>query len=83
MSDNSMHRYNAAPRCRSQVKADRTAVSVAGCNWLSRLPDARCPRGGAPKEKAYGQFRHGGRTKEAAQASRYINGLARLIRSSE
>jgi hypothetical protein len=37
-------------------------------------------RGGAPKGKQNGNFRHGGRTKEATAASRYINELARLLR---
>jgi len=32
-------------------------------------------RGGAPKGKKNGNFRHGGRTKEATSASRYINEL--------
>jgi hypothetical protein len=39
--------------------------------------------GGAPKGKRNGNFRHGGRTKEAADASRYINELARLARVTD
>jgi hypothetical protein len=38
-------------------------------------------RGGAPKGKKNGNFRHGGRTKEATSARRYINELARLLRT--
>jgi hypothetical protein len=40
-------------------------------------------RGGAPKGKKNGNFRHGGRTKEATSASRYINELVRLLRSGD
>jgi hypothetical protein len=40
-------------------------------------------RGGAPEGKRNGNFRHGGRTKEATNASRYINELARLLRDIE
>jgi hypothetical protein len=40
-------------------------------------------RGGAPEGKRNGNFRHGGRTKDAADASRYINELARLVRSGD
>jgi len=43
----------------------------------------RGARGGAPKGKKNGNFRHGGRTKEATSASRYINELARLLRNRD
>jgi hypothetical protein len=39
--------------------------------------------GGAPEGKRNGNFRHGGRTKGATDASRYINELARLVRSTD
>jgi hypothetical protein len=39
--------------------------------------------GGAPEGKRNGNFRHGGRTKEASSASRYINELARLLRDAD
>jgi hypothetical protein len=39
--------------------------------------------GGAPEGKSNGNFRHGGRTKEAISASRYVNALARLIRDND
>jgi hypothetical protein len=39
--------------------------------------------GGAPEGRQNGNFRHGGRTKEAAGASRYVNELARLLRLSQ
>jgi len=37
--------------------------------------------GGAPEGKRNGNFRHGGRTKEAIAASRYVNDLARILKS--
>jgi hypothetical protein len=40
-------------------------------------------RGGAPKGKRNGNFRHGGRTKEATGAARYVNGLARIVRDMD
>jgi hypothetical protein len=40
-------------------------------------------RGGAPEGKRNGNFRHGGSTKEAIGASRYINRLARLMCDAE
>jgi hypothetical protein len=40
-------------------------------------------RGGAPEGKRNGNFRHGGRTKEAISASRYIHDLARLLRDAD
>jgi hypothetical protein len=39
--------------------------------------------GGAPAGKLNGNFRYGGRTKEAVAASRYINQLARLLRNED
>ena len=79
MSDNPMHRCNAAPRCRAKSK--RTGLpcrspAVKGYR-VCRMHGAR---GGAPEGKRNGNFRHGGRTKEAIGASRYINALARLLR---
>jgi hypothetical protein len=40
-------------------------------------------RGGAPEGKRNGNFQHGGRTREAVKASRYINRLARLLRAAD
>jgi len=37
-------------------------------------------RGGAPEGKRNGHFRHGRRTKEVTEASRFISQLARLVR---
>ena len=36
--------------------------------------------GGAPKGKQNGNFRHGGRTKEAIDAARYMRDLIRIVR---
>jgi hypothetical protein len=64
MSDNLMHRCNSAPRCRAKSK--RTGLpcqspAVKGYR-VCRMHGAR---GGAPEGKRNGNFRHGGRTKEA------------------
>jgi hypothetical protein len=40
-------------------------------------------RGGAPEGKRNGNFRHGGRTKDATNTSRCVNELARLLRDIE
>ena len=69
MSDNPMHRCNAAPRCRAKSK--RTGLpcqspAVKGY-CVCRMQSAR---GGAPEGKRNGNFRHGGRTKDATDASR-------------
>ena len=82
MTDNPMHRCNAAPRC--GVKSKRTGLpcrspAVRGYR-VCRMHGAR---GGAPKGKKNGNFRHGGRTKEATSVRRYINELARLLRSGD
>lgn len=39
--------------------------------------------GGAPEGKRNGNFRHGGRTKDANDASRYVNELVRLVRGTD
>ena len=77
-----MHRCNAALRCRAKSK--RTGLpcrspAVKGYS-VCRMHGAR---GGAPAGKRNGNFRHGGCTKEASAASRYIRELARLLRNTE
>jgi len=37
----------------------------------------------APEEKRSGNFSHGGRTKDANDASRFVNELVRLIRGTD
>jgi hypothetical protein len=81
MTDNPMHRCNAAPRC--GAKSKRTgqpcrSPAVKGYR-VCRMHGAR---GGAPKGKRNGNFRHGARTKEAIQAVKYVNLLSRLARKS-
>jgi len=81
MTDNPMHRCNAAPRC--GVKSKRTGLpcrspAVKG-HRVCRMHGAR---GGAPTGKRNGNYRHGTRTKEAIQAVRYVNLLSRLARKS-
>jgi len=49
------------------------AIKSAGCTV----------RGGAPEGKRNGNFRHGGRTKDANDASRYVNELVRLVRGTD
>jgi hypothetical protein len=39
--------------------------------------------GGEPEGKRNGNFRHGGRTKDASSASRYIHDLARFLRDAD
>lgn len=79
MTDNPMHRCNAAPRCRAKSK--RTGLpcrspAITG-HRVCRMHGAG---GGAPERKLNGNFRHGGRTKDATAASRYMRELIRLVR---
>jgi hypothetical protein len=82
MTINPMQSAHNAPRCKAKSK--RTGESC-------RAPAVRGYRvcrmhgagGGAPEGKRNGNFRHGGRTKEAISASRYVNALARLIRDND
>src|SRR6059058_5144085 len=76
------HATYAAPRCRATSKRTglpRRSPAVKGYR-VCRMHGAR---GGAPAGKRNGNFRHGGRTKEAISASRYINALARLLRDAD
>jgi hypothetical protein len=77
MTDNPMQSAHDAPRC--GAKSKRTgqpcrSPAVTG-HRVCRMHGAG---GGAPEGKVNGKFRHGGRTKKAVAASRYINALARL-----
>ena len=79
MSDNPMHRCNAAPRCRAKSKRSGLpcrSPAVKG-HRVCRMHGAG---GGAPEGKQNGNFRHGGRTKETAAASRYMQELLHLVR---
>ncbi len=79
MTINPMQSAHDAPRC--GAKSKRTGLpcrspAVSGYA-VCRMHGAR---GGAPEGKRNGNFRHGGRTKEATSASRYINELVRMLR---
>ena len=79
MTINPMQSAHDAPRCKAKSKrtGERCrAPSVRG-RLVCRMHGAG---GGAPEGKRNGNFRHSGRTKEATDASRYVNELARLVR---
>jgi len=78
-SDNPMQSAHDAPRC--NAKSKRTGLpcrspAVRGYR-VCRMHGAH---GGAPEGKRNGNFRHGGRTKETIEASRYMRELLRLVR---
>jgi hypothetical protein len=80
MSINPMQSAHNAPRCKAKSKRTAKpcrAPAVRGCS-VCRMHGAG---GGAPKGKRNGNFRHGGRTKEATAASHYVNELARILKS--
>ena len=79
MSINPMQRAHDAPRCSARSKRTKEpcrAPTVRGYR-VCRMHGAR---GGAPSGKRNGNFRHGGRTKEAIKAGRETNVLLRNIR---
>jgi hypothetical protein len=82
MTINPMQRAHDAPRCKAKSKRTGKrcrAPAVRGCR-VCRMHGAR---GGAPEGKANGNFRHGRRTKELTEASRFITAIARLVRSGD
>ena len=82
MSINLMHKAHAAPRCRARSKrTGQPCRAPAVRGWrVCRMHGAR---GGAPKEKRNGNYRHGARTKEAIDAVRFVNALVRQTRRGE
>lgn len=77
--DNPMHRANAAPRCTAKSKRSGVrckAPAVRG-KRVCRMHGAR---GGAPKGKAHGRYRHGQFTCEAIERRAAIALLIRLSR---
>ncbi len=81
---NLMHRLaaaRAAPRCTARAKRTRLpcrAPAVRG--WcVCRMHGAG---GGAPRGVGHGNYRHGGRTREAVETRRAVNSLVRLIRET-
>jgi hypothetical protein len=79
MTDNPMHRCNEAPRCRAKSKRTGQPCRSPAVNGF-RVCRMHGARGGAPEGKGNGNFRHGRRTKEVTEASRFISQLARLVR---
>lgn len=79
---NPMRWAHAALRCRAVSK--RTGLpckAPAVRGWrICRMHGAG---GGAPRGKAHGQYRHGGRTLDAMEAMRLVNALARMMMSEE
>jgi hypothetical protein len=79
MTINPMQSAHDAPRCKAKSKRTGKrcrAPAVRGCH-VCRMHGAG---GGAPEGKRNGNFRHGRRTKEVTEASRYMRELLRLVR---
>ena len=79
MTVNPMQSAHDAPRCRAKSKRTGLPCGSPAVNGY-RVCRMHGAYGGAPEGKANGSFRHGGRTKEATNASRHINAIARLLR---
>jgi hypothetical protein len=79
MSINPMHRCNAAPRCTARSKRTglRCRAPAVRGHSVCRMHGAR---GGAPAGTRNGNYKHGGRTKEAIAEMREVNELLRLVR---
>jgi hypothetical protein len=78
MSINPMQSAHAAPRCSARSKRTGQqcrAPAVRGFR-VCRMHGAR---GGAPTGKQNGNYRHGGRTKEAIASMREVRELIRLV----
>jgi len=74
-----MQSAHAAPRCSARSKRTGKqcrAPAVRG----SRVCRMHGARGGAPEGKRNGNYKHGGRTKEAIASMRETNELIRMIR---
>ena len=81
MTINPLQSAHAAPRCKAKSKRTGKpcrAPAVRGYR-VCRMHGAG---GGAPTGKQNGNYRHGASTKEAINAGRYVNLLARLARDS-
>ncbi len=79
MTINPMQSAHDAPRCKAKSKRTGKpcrAPAVRGCR-VCRMHGAK---GGAPTGKLNGNYRHGRRTKEVTEASRYVRELIRLVR---
>ncbi len=62
------------------LEAHEGAVQGTGDAGLERVPDAWRKRGGAPKGKRNGAYRHGGYTQEALAASQYVRAMVKLLK---
>ncbi len=79
MTINPLQSAHDAPRCKAKSKRTGKpcrAPAVRGCR-VCRMHGAK---GGAPTGKLNGNYRHGRRTKEVTEASRYVRELIRLVR---
>ncbi len=75
---NLVERMQKAPRCSARSKRTREqcrAPAMRGWN-VCRFHGAR---GGAPKGKRNGAYRHGGYTQEAVAASQYVRAMVKLM----
>jgi hypothetical protein len=82
MTINPMQSAHDAPRCKAKSKRTGKpcrAPAVRGCR-VCRMHGAG---GGAPEGKSNGNFRHGGRTREVIESSRFIRAMARVVRGSK
>jgi hypothetical protein len=74
MTDNPMHRCNAAPRCRARSKRTGQPCKAPAVRGF-RVCRMHGARGGAPTGKRNGNYRHGSRTKVMAELKRLINSI--------
>jgi hypothetical protein len=74
MTDNPMHRCNAAPRCRARSKRTGQPCKSPAVRGF-RVCRMHGARGGAPEGKRNGNYRHGSRTKKMAELRRLINSI--------
>ena len=74
-----MHKAHAAQRCKARSKRTGQPCRAPAVHGF-RVCRMHGARGGAPEGKRNGNFRHGGRTKEAIKTVGETNGLLRLIR---
>jgi hypothetical protein len=79
MSDNPMRKAHAALRCRAKSKRTGLPCGAPAMRGY-RVCRMHGARGGAPKDKRNGNYRHGGRTEGTIRAVRYVNALARLAK---
>ena len=79
MSINPMHRAHAAPRCKARSKRTGEPCRSPAVRGF-RVCRMHGARGGAPEGARNGNYRHGARTKEAINAVRVVNLLARMTR---